>query len=96
MAAGPADVEVSGRSSANTVQAQMKAALASLGICPLPVALPAWSIRAGHLVEVMPGYGRAGGGFYVVHPSPRQVPRTVSAFVDLTVNYLLNADLAIE
>jgi LysR family transcriptional regulator AphB len=90
---GAVDVEVTGRFSASTVQAQLKAVVAGLGIGLLPSTMVLQSVRAGRLVEVLPGYGRSTDGFYVVYPSRRQIPRAVTAFVDMTVERLLDADL---
>lgn len=80
---GPTQVAVSGPFSANTGQAQMKAAVADLGICLAPVGSLAAQFRSGELVEVLPGVASAPGGLYVVYPSRRHVPHAVMAFVDM-------------
>jgi DNA-binding transcriptional LysR family regulator len=59
-------VEVTGRFSANTMQARLKAVLAGLGIGLLPDTLMQQSLSAGRLVQVLPGHGQSGGGFHVV------------------------------
>ncbi len=85
---GPTQMAVTGRFSANTGQAQKKAAIQGLGICLLPRNAIDESLRLGELVEVLPGLASSVGNLYVVYPSRRHVPRAVSAFVDMTVQRL--------
>ncbi len=81
---GPVSIAVSGRFSANTGQAQKKAADQGLGICLLPAHVLQDSLREGDLVEVLPGVVSATGHLYVVYPSRRHVPSAVTAFVNMT------------
>ena len=85
---GPEQVEVTGSFSANTAQAQLKAAVAGLGIALLPMTIATQNLRAGTLCEVLPHYRQSNGGLYVVYPSRKQVPRGVTAFVDAVVQRL--------
>lgn len=80
---GPVSIPVRGRFSANTGQAQKKAALQGLGICLLPANAVQESLRSGALVEVLPGVASAVGSLYVVCPSRRHVPSAVTAFVEM-------------
>ena len=88
---GPASIAVTGRFSANTGQAQKKAAISNLGICLLPRLVVQDNLRSGELVEVLPGAGSTIGNLYVVYPSRRYVPIAVTAFVAMAVQRL--ADL---
>ena len=83
---GTTEVHVSGRFRANTVKAQLEAALADLGIALLPAPVAAQHIRAGELTQVLPGHGTEGIGFYLVYSSRRQMPRAVSVFIDFAMN----------
>ncbi len=85
---GTAQVAVSGRFFATTVQAQLKAAVAGLGICFLPGAIVHASLKAGTLVEVLPAFRQPANDVFVVYPSRRQIPLAVSAFVELAVAHL--------
>lgn len=90
---GPALVPVSGRFSANTGQAQRKAAIAGLGISLLPRNLVEASLGNGELAEVLPGVASNVGNLYVVYSSRRHVPRAVTAFVEMTVQRLTALNL---
>ena len=80
---GLVSLAVSGRFSANTGQAQKKAAVQGLGICLLPSNAVQSSLQSGELVEVLPGVASVVGNLYVVYPSRRHVPSAVRAFVDM-------------
>ena len=82
---GPETVEVGGRFGANTAQSQLRAAIAGLGICLLPKNLLSLARQNGQLTQILAGWGKSSGGFYAVYPSRRQIPRAVSAFVDLVL-----------
>ena len=81
-------VQVSGRFAANTGQAQIKAAIAGLGICLQPIGALRQALASGELVQVLPGVASAAAGLYVVYPSRRHVPRAVTAFLDMTLERL--------
>ena len=82
---GPETVEVGGRFGANTAQSQLRAAIAGLGICLLPKNLLSLARQNGQLTQILAGWEKSSGGFYAVYPSRRQIPRAVSAFVDLVL-----------
>lgn len=86
---GAADIVVTGRVCANTAQAQLKAAVAGLGICFLPGPILHASLRNGALVEVLPKFRQQDIDLYVVYPSRRQIPLAVSTFADQAVTHLL-------
>jgi DNA-binding transcriptional LysR family regulator len=83
-AAGPESVEVRGPFGANTTQSQVRAAQAGLGICFVPVTQLTRSLQSGALVAVLPRYRQETAGFYVVYPNRKQIPKSVSAFLDMT------------
>ncbi len=86
---GPVSISVNGRFSANTGQAQKKAALQGLGISLLPSNSVQDSLRSGELVAVLPGVASSVGNMYVVYPSRRHVPSAVTAFVEMAAQRLL-------
>lgn len=92
--AGVVEFDVGGSFSANTAQAQLKAALAGLGICLLPSVLMSRHLRDGALEDVLPAYGRPGGGLSVVYPSRKHVPRAVTAFVDAAIGKMRDLGLS--
>lgn len=85
---GPTEVEVSGRFTANTVQAQLRAAIAGLGICLLPGTILHRSLLTGVLDAVLPEYGQNLGGFHLIYPSGKRSSRAVKAFVQLVIRHL--------
>ena len=82
------EVQVAGRFSANTAQAQRKATLAGLGIALLPPNMAGLDMQAGLLVPVLPQYQRKGHGLNVLYPSRRHLPLAVSAFIELVTEKL--------
>lgn len=82
---GPMSIAVTSPFSANTGQAQHKAALAGLGICLLTVNTVQEDLRTGALIEVLPGISSGDAALYVVYPSRSYVPRAVTAFVEMAV-----------
>jgi DNA-binding transcriptional LysR family regulator len=80
-----AEVQVTGRFSANTAQALRKATLAGLGIAQLPSTMTRRELRSGLLVPVLPQYHRQGHGVSLVYTSRRHLPLAVSRFIDLMV-----------
>ncbi|WP_431021894.1 LysR family transcriptional regulator [Erwinia rhapontici] len=85
---GAVQVEVTGRFSANTAQAQLKAALSGLGICFLPESLLYDSLSRQQLIAVLPDYGQLNNDLSIVYPSRHYIPLAVSTFVDHTVALL--------
>jgi DNA-binding transcriptional LysR family regulator len=76
------EVQVSGRFSGNTAQSLRKAAVAGLGIALLPQLMTRLDVAANRLVPVLPQYQRATPALTALYPSRRQLPLSVSAFID--------------
>lgn len=85
---GAVQVAVNGQFCANTAVAQLKAALAGLGICLLPEPILRAKLANGELVRVLPDYGSPPSDFSIVYPSRRQIPLAVSTFVEHAVAHL--------
>ncbi len=78
-------VQVSGSLTANNSEALRDAAMAGLGIALLPDFSAQAALRAGKLVEVLPGWAPVGSfadRIYAIRPYAAHVPRAVSALVD--------------
>jgi LysR family transcriptional regulator AphB len=86
---GEAQVVVRGRVCANTAQAQLKAAVAGLGICFLPGAILYASLQSKTLIEVLPECRQQDIDLFIVYPSRRQIPLAVSTFAEQAVSHLL-------
>jgi LysR family transcriptional regulator AphB len=85
---GEAEIAVSGRFQANHSQAQLRAALAGLGIALLPTLVTAAHLKSGKLLAVLPDHGLDEIGVYFVYLSRRQQPRAVTAFIDFATTAL--------
>jgi len=85
---GEVQVDVSGRFSANTAQAQLKAAQNGLGICFLPESLLYDSITRQQLIAVLPYYGQMNNDLSIVYPSRHHIPLAVATFVEHTAALL--------
>jgi DNA-binding transcriptional LysR family regulator len=88
---GELQTTVRGRFHANSVQAQVDAALSGLGIALLPVGATVAHVKSGRLLHVLPDYGIRRVGVYFVYLDRRQLPRAVSAFVEFTMTKILDA-----
>ncbi len=86
------EIRVSGRFSANTIRAQLKAALAGLGVALLPTTLVNDEIAKGKLQRVLPEYHRDGGGIYLIHAASPLRPAAVSAFLEYLTRKLDGLD----
>lgn len=78
-------VQVSGSLAANNSEALRDAAMAGLGIALLPDFSAQAALRAGKLVEVLPGWvpvGSFADRIVAIRPYAAHVPRAVSALVD--------------
>ncbi len=64
------------------------AALAGLGLAPVPEWLVADALVTGQLTRVLAGYDPPAGGIYAVYPGNRLLTPTVRAFVDHLVRDL--------
>lgn len=77
-------IPVSGSLSANNSEALRDAAVTGLGIALLPDFSAQASLRAGKLVQVLPGFKPVGAfadQLYAIRPYSAHVPRAVTAFV---------------
>jgi DNA-binding transcriptional LysR family regulator len=74
-------VPVTGRVRSNNLSAVLAAARADLGIAALPCYVAADSLVRGSLVEVLRSHTLPEQEIHAVFPSPKLVPRKVSAFV---------------
>ncbi|MEO5807098.1 LysR substrate-binding domain-containing protein [Devosia sp.] len=63
-------------------EAQLAAALAGGGAAYLPEDLVRDDLASGRLVRILPNWTMPGLPIQVVHPSRKQVPRRVTAFID--------------
>jgi DNA-binding transcriptional LysR family regulator len=78
-------VQVSGSLTANNSEALRDAAMAGLGIALLPDFSAQAALKAGKLIEVLPGWAPVGSfadQIYAIRPYSAHVPRAVSALVD--------------
>ena len=90
---GAIDAQVTGRFSASTMQALLKAVLAGLGIALLPAVMTSSHVRAGELTEVLPDHGVEGRDAYLVYLSRRQLPRAVSALIEFMMAKMVDEGL---
>lgn len=68
-------------------EANLSAAIAGLGIVLTADWLAGPALRAGHLLEVLPGWSAGGeGGVYVVMPPGKLIPAKTRAFVDFVTH----------
>jgi DNA-binding transcriptional LysR family regulator len=82
---GAASVRVSPRLHTNSGDTCRAAALAGQGIVLQPTFLVGADLRAGTLVEVLPGWRSVEIGVHAVHPARRHVPQKVRAAIDFLV-----------
>jgi DNA-binding transcriptional LysR family regulator len=91
------DVEVRGVVHANNSEVLRQAALGGLGIAMLARWLVQRDLRAGTLVQVLPGYrvnpGSMDVGLYALYPASRRNSTKIRAFVDLLAGHLAEQDL---
>jgi DNA-binding transcriptional LysR family regulator len=85
---GVSEIQVSSRFRANTARAVLRAAAAGLGIALLPRPVTASEVQEGRLLRVLPEYRREGADLYAVCVSRRQIPRSVSAFIEFAAGKL--------
>lgn len=79
---GAVSVRVHGRMSSNNGEALTAAAVAGVGIIVKPTFIVGPALRAGQLVELMPGYRIPDLGMHAVYPGNRYVPAKVRTFID--------------
>jgi len=91
------DVDVRGVVHANNAEVLRQAALGGLGIAMLARWLVQRDLRAGTLVQVLPGYrvnpGPMDVGLYALYPASRRNSTKIRAFVDLLADHLAQQDI---
>lgn len=75
----------SGRMDANNGEALLKAVEAGLGIAELPSFMTSDALRAGRVVQILPGVTRGPVGIYVVYPDGPFLQPKLRHFVDFMV-----------
>lgn len=80
-------VAVSGPMEVNSPQVSRAAALAGLGVAPLPDFVAAEDIAAGRLVSVLEEWVPRGGGIFAVYPHRRYLPAKIRVFVDFLAKW---------
>jgi DNA-binding transcriptional LysR family regulator len=84
---GAVRVEVGGRLRANNGDALREAVLAGMGIALLPTFIAGDDLRAGRLVELLPGWREESEGeVHAVYPAMRNLSPKVRVFVDFLVD----------
>ncbi|MGF6997096.1 DNA-binding transcriptional LysR family regulator [Paraburkholderia sp. GAS32] len=86
---GPVECQISGRFQANTIQAQLSAAISGLGIALLPSVLTAGYLQKQLLQTVAPGYGLHDVGIYFVYLNRRHIPRAVTIFSEFAKSVMI-------
>jgi DNA-binding transcriptional LysR family regulator len=80
-------VPVSGPIEVNSPLVTRAAALAGLGIAPLPDFIAADDLEAGRLVSVLDDFFPDGAGIFAVYPHRRYLPAKVRVFVDFLAKW---------
>lgn len=80
-----------GTRSCQGAYAELRAALAGLGVALLPMAVTIPYIKAGELVQVLPDYGRHGGTITAVFPANRHQPAALRVLLDFLVTRMASA-----
>ncbi len=75
----PVTVPLTGRFRSNNLSSLLGAALSGLGIAALPVYIAGDALESGTLRAVLPEYSLVPQEIHVVFPSPKMLPRKVSA-----------------
>jgi LysR family transcriptional regulator for bpeEF and oprC len=93
---GGEKVEVNARYvvSVNDARSYLAAALAGLGVAPLPCFMAREAIAAGRLVPVLADWIAEPIPLYIVYPQNRHLSNKVRVFVDWTVRLLARTPLA--
>jgi DNA-binding transcriptional LysR family regulator len=76
-------VSVSGRVIVNSGELALRAAVDGLGIAYVPKDLADPLVRSGELVQVLENWCPPFEGFYLYHPSRRQMPAALRALIDM-------------
>ncbi|MGB3876685.1 MAG: LysR family transcriptional regulator [Shinella zoogloeoides] len=89
-------VEITGRYilSVNDARSYLAAALAGLGVAPMPCFMAHDALSSGQLVPILPGWRAGPIPLYVVYPPNRHLSNKVRVFVDWLVPLLARTQLA--
>jgi len=79
---GTREVPVRGRIAVDSARAALRATVGGLGIALLPAGLAPDDLARGAVRQILPRYGVAGGGLYVVYPSNRHPSAALRTFLD--------------
>ncbi|MBO6718614.1 MAG: LysR family transcriptional regulator [Rhizobiaceae bacterium] len=85
-------VAVAGRMEVNSPIASRAAAVAGLGLAPLPDFIAEPALASGQLVSVLDDWIPRGGGIFVVYPHRRYLPAKIRVFVDYLARWMKNHD----
>ena len=91
----PFTVEVRGNLEIDYGEALRSAALAGAGIIYAPLDLVEDELKSGLLVQVLPKWQTMTLPIHTLHPSRRQVPRRVSAFIEAVAQAMKNTETAV-
>jgi DNA-binding transcriptional LysR family regulator len=75
-------INVRGPLRSNNLSALLAAARDGMGLAVLPRYVAQESLRAGQVLQLLPGWSLPSQEMHAVYPSPRLVPTKVSGFVD--------------
>jgi len=89
-------VEITGRYilSVNDARSYLAAALAGLGVAPMPCFMAHDALSSGQLVPILPGWRAGPIPLYVVYPPNRHLSNKVRVFVDWLLPLLARTQLA--
>jgi DNA-binding transcriptional LysR family regulator len=85
-------VAVAGRMEVNSPIASRAAAIAGLGLAPLPDFIAEPALASGKLVSVLDDWVPTGGGIFVIYPHRRYLPAKIRVFVDYLARWMKNHD----
>lgn len=80
-------VAVSGPIEANSPRVTLAAALAGLGVAPLPDFIAREDVESGRLVTVLDEFAPRNGGIFAVYPHRRYLPAKVRVLVDFLAKW---------
>jgi DNA-binding transcriptional LysR family regulator len=80
-------VPVSGPIEANSPRVTLAAALAGLGVAPLPDFIAREDLEAGRLISVLDEFVPRNGGIFAVYPHRRYLPAKVRVLVDFLAKW---------
>lgn len=79
----PVVIDAPGRLTLDQISLMVEAAVGGLGIAYVPTHAARSAIDAGHLITVLDDWCPHIPGLFLYYPSPRQVPSSLRAFIDV-------------